>query len=94
MKLKPYIEAIQQSEEEEQKTLAPARAEEAKAQLGMEQAKLSIKIQKAKNVIAQVAGRHPLDVQSILDAQDELDLLERQAIQLSKLGEELFPKGK
>lgn len=93
-KLKPYVEAIQQSKEETEASLAPARAVEAEAALNMEQAQLGLKISKAKSVIADAAGKYPLNVKAILDAKDDLALLERQALQMSELRGELFPSKK
>lgn len=92
IKLKPYSEAILQSEQDEATALAPARAEETKAQLGMKNAQVSIAVRKQELAVTEISGRYPLDIQGLCAALDELTLLRFLQQQLTEVTEQLFPK--
>jgi hypothetical protein len=91
MKLKAYIDAIQQSEKDETAQMAPARAAETKAKLGMKAAELSIAILRQENCVAEVSARYPLDIQTLSNALDDLTLLRLSASQLENVTKQLFP---
>jgi len=90
-KLLPFVEAIQQTEQDEKKQMAPALAAQAQAELGVEVSKLKIAIQKNELAVTKAASVHPLNVRAILTAQDDLALLNRQLSQLEDLNDALFP---
>lgn len=90
MSLKKYVEAIVASKEERAAALAPARADEQKAALGLERMQLSLEIQGASNHIAELAGQYPLPIGEIIEAQDEVALQKRRLAQLDELDNALF----
>lgn len=85
-----YVELILQSKEEAGKALAPARAEEQKAQLGIAIATLNVSIKGKENSLSALKGEYPLNVEAIIDAGDELALEDRRLKQLQALSSELF----
>jgi hypothetical protein len=90
MTAKKYVDAIVASKEETAKALAPARASEQQAALGLEIAQLKLEIQGAENVVSELKGSYPLDLDTILSAGDELALKSRRLSQLVALDVELF----
>jgi hypothetical protein len=91
MKLKPYADAILQTEQDEAKALAPARAEETKAKLSMKLAELSILIKRQELATVEAGGRYPLDIDALVTAQDELVLLSFTHDRLKSIAADLFP---
>lgn len=88
--MKKYVEAIQSSKEENEKSLAPARAAEQKGVLGLEIAKLKVSIQTEHNALAEMCSQYPLPIDEVLEAQDALALDQRRLSQLQHLESELF----
>jgi len=91
MKLKPYAAAILQSEKDETAQLAPARAAETQAALGMKRAQLTIEISKKETAVTQASARYPLDFNSLVVLLDEAALLRRSLGQLDEVAAQLFP---
>lgn len=91
LKLKPYVAAIVQSDQDEATALAPARADEAKASVNMTLAKLEIDIKRQELSVQVTAGRHPLEIGAVIEANDELDLMNRRKVQLIEVRDQLFP---
>lgn len=91
MKLKPYSEAILATKEEKDKLLAPARANETKASIGMKVAQLSIDIQQQEISITQDAARYPLNADNLVEQLDQLAWVERRRAQLEAIEKQLFP---
>jgi hypothetical protein len=85
-----YVDAIQASKEDQKKQLAPALAQEQKAQLGLTIKRLELDIQTAETSVASMKSQYPLDISAIIDAGDEVDLKKRQLAQLIALDSELF----
>lgn len=85
-----YADLILRSKEDNDKALAPARAEEQKAQLGIAIATLNVSIKGKENALEELKAQYPLDVDSILEAGDELALEQRRLTQLQALSTELF----
>lgn len=91
VKLQAFVDAIQQTQEDEKKQMAPALANQAKAELGVAVSKLEIEIGKKELAVAKAASVFPLNVDAIVSAQDDLALLNRRLEQLKELNTELFP---
>lgn len=87
---KKYVDLLKQGEKEKEDNLAPARAAEQKGALGLKIAKLKLQIQGKENTVAEASGKYPLDVETIVDALDSLDLDKRLLGQLEGLDTELF----
>lgn len=85
-----YTDLIQQSKEDAEKALAPAKADEQKAALGLEIGKLELEVKKARTSLDSKKGEYPLPVDEILEAGDSLALDERRLNQLKLLSSELF----
>lgn len=85
-----YVDKILQSKEESDKSLAPARANEQAAKLGIAVATLDLEVKTQENAVAALTNVYPLDIDAIVDSQDELDLSKRRLAQLKSLHEELF----
>jgi hypothetical protein len=85
-----YAEMIVKSKEEKDNTLAPARAEQEKARLGIARAELGLQVKTAKNALESLKGQFPLPVDEIIEAGDSLALDERRLAQLDALSSELF----
>jgi hypothetical protein len=85
-----YTDLLTRSKEDQEKALAPARAQEQQAQLLLQRTKLSLEIKTQEASIGSLKGRYPLPVMEILDAADSLDLAQRQLKQLDDLNAELF----
>lgn len=85
-----YATLILQTKEEADKALAPARAEEQKAQLGIAVAKLNVSIKGKENSLEQLKGQYPLPIDEIVEAGDELALEQRRLSQLQSLSSDLF----
>lgn len=85
-----YVDAITASKEEAAKSLAPARAKEQEAALGIEVAQLDLEVQTQQNRLAELTSAYPLNFDAIIEAQDEYALNARRLEQLKKLGTDLF----
>jgi hypothetical protein len=85
-----YVDSITQSKEAAEKSLAPARAKEQEAALGIAIAQLDLEVQTKNNAISALKQAYPLDVDAIVDAGDDLALDERRLAQLKSLNTELF----
>ena len=92
MKLLPYKEILKYGKEKIQDALAPIRALQAKKQAELEMAKLDEKIATFESEITEMASKHPIDFEELVDKQDELALLERRKKRFHKIIEELFPE--
>lgn len=85
-----YVEAIVKSKEESDKALAPARAEQEKAKLGISIAELDLKVKTAQNAVEGLKSTFPLPVDEILEASDDIALDLRRLSDLRTLSSELF----
>lgn len=90
MSLKKYADALVASKEENEKSLAPARAKEQAARVGIAVATLEVEVQGQQNELTELAGQYPLDIDAIVNAQDEIALNQRRLAQLKALSDELF----
>ncbi len=85
-----YADLIIRSKEDSEKALAPARADEQKAALGLEIGKLSLSNQGKATELAALKGQYPLPTAEILALGDDLALDQRRLSQLQSLQSELF----
>lgn len=85
-----YVEKILLSKEDADKSLAPARANEQAAKLGIAVATLDLDVKTQQNAVEALTNVYPLDIDAIVDAQDELDLSARRLSQLKDLQTSLF----
>lgn len=92
MKLKPYKEMLKWSKEKIDEALAGVRANKAKKQAEFEIAKMDEKIATQEATIPEICTEKELDFHKIIEAQDELALMERKKKQFKKIIEELFPE--
>ncbi len=85
-----YAQLILQSKEKADEALAPARADQEKARLGIARAELGLKVKTARNALEAKKAQFPLPVDEIIEAGDSLALDERRLGQLDTLSAELF----
>ena len=85
-----YATLITQEKKEKDAALAPARAKEMEAKLGLEIAERELQLQSVTNRVEALKGNYPLDTFALIDALDELSLAERQVNQLRAVSKELF----
>ncbi len=85
-----YATLITQEKKEKEAALAPARAKEMEAALGLQIAQRELDLQSSRNRVESLKGLYPLDTFSLIDALDELELAERQVKQLRDVSAELF----
>lgn len=90
MTFKKYADALVASKEENEKSLAPARAKQQEAAVGIKIAELDLDVQTADNELSTLVTKFPLDIDAIVDAQDSLDLQKRRLEQLKALSAQLF----
>lgn len=91
MKLKTYLEAIQATKEDKQKQLAPAHAEQSRAELSVKIAKLGIEIGDLEIEVTNAASAYPLDVDALSENLDQLAWAQRRLDQLQSIQKQLFP---
>lgn len=85
-----YAGLITQSKEKADEALAPAKADEQNAALGLEIGKLDLKVKTAQNALEVKKSQYPLPFKEILDASDELALDVRRLGEMKALRTELF----
>lgn len=85
-----YVDLLNQTKEEQNKALAPARADEQKGRLGLEISTRKLGLVTAQNALASLKNQYPLNLDAIQEAADALEWNERQVAQLETLSTELF----
>lgn len=90
MKLLPYTKLLKYSKEKINEALAPIRANQAKKQCELKIAEMDEKIASAEADIQEICSKHPFDPEGVIDALDELALMERKKKQFGKLIEDMF----
>lgn len=91
MKLTPYVKAIVQTDEDKQKALAPAHAEQTKAALGLKIAELGIEVGELELQVKKAGAAYPLDADALSEALDQHALATRRLDQLTDIKGQLFP---
>lgn len=92
MTLKPYVEFLKMAKEKVDEHLAPIRAIRAKKQAELEVAKMDEKIASQEAKVQEFCSVKEIDFNAIIQAQDELALMERRKKQFENLILELFPE--
>lgn len=85
-----YTDLLLKDKKEQENALAPARAQEMKAKVNLESTKLDLEIQGHVNALEILKSGYPLDLDTIRDKMDDVDLLKREKSQLDALSSELF----
>jgi len=92
MKLQPFKDLISMSKEKLDASMAPIRAKMVNAKADLKKAELESEILKLETDITEMCVDKDLDLEELLDALDEVALLERRLQQYSNVLEQLFPK--
>lgn len=85
-----YVEAIVQSKQDADKSLAPARAAEQQAAIGIKVAQLGLSVKTLNNKVEELKGQYPLNIEGIVQALDNAALEQRKLDQLAAVSTELF----
>ena len=92
MKLKPYKEVLKMAKEKVDEALATPRAYRARKQAELEVAKMEESIASKEAKIMEMCAEKEINFNKIIEAQDELALMERKRKQFKKIIEEMFPE--
>lgn len=92
MKLTPYQKILTLTKEKIQEGLAPIRAREMRKKAELEMAKIEGDILTKEQGIQELCGKYPVDFNKLIDAIDEVALLERRKKQFQMICDELFPE--
>lgn len=90
MKLLKYQEIISMTKELKDKALAPVRAKQASVRFDAKIAELEESQMNAEAKVQELCATHPLDVDKLVDALDDIALIERRIIKVQELKKELF----
>ena len=90
MKLLKYAELIAMSKELKDKALAPVRAKQASIRFDAKVAELEEKKMDAEAKIQELCAANPLDVDKLVDAIDDVAILERRIKKVLEVKEQLF----
>lgn len=94
MKLRPFKEMLALSKEKIQEALAPVRAMQAQKQAELEIAKMDESIFTQEAAVNNLTAEYPVSFNRLIDALDELALMERRKTQFMKIKSEMFPETK
>lgn len=89
-KLTKYVDGIKLSDAEREAQLAPAKADQAKGELGLKIANLRLELKGLELQVNAASTEYPLDVDALSDALDALELGERRLEQLEGISKALF----
>ena len=92
MKLKPYKEILRMTKEKIDDCLAPVRANRAKKQAELEIAKMDEKIASQEAKINELCSEKEISFEKIINAQDDLSLMERRKKQFGNILKDMFPE--
>ena len=90
MKLLKYAELIAMAKELKDKALAPVRAKQASIRFDAKVAELEEKKMDAEAKIHELCAANPLDVDKLVDAIDDIAILERRIKKVLEVKEQLF----
>lgn len=85
-----YKDIISMSKELKDKALAPIRAKQASVRFDAKLAELEEKKMDAEAKIQDLCAANPLDVDKLVDAIDDIALLERRMTKIAELQKQLF----
>lgn len=91
MQLKPFREIIAMSKEKLDEAMAPIRAKQVKSKAELEMAKLEADILTKETAIHELCTQKDLNLPKLIDALDEIALLERRKEQYGDVLQQLFP---
>ncbi len=94
MKLKPFKEIIAMGKEKLDESLAPIRAKMVNAKADLKKAEIETDLLTLEKDIAELCVDKDLDLDKLVDALDEVALLERRLKQYDDVLKQLFPKKK
>ncbi len=92
MKLTVYEKVLCLAKEKIQEAMAPVRAREMRKKAELEMAKLEGKMIEGEAKIQEYASAYPIDFDKMIEAIDNLGLLERRKKQFEKIIGEMFPE--
>jgi hypothetical protein len=90
MKLTRYDEILKMGKEAINAALAPIRANHAKNQCMLTLSEVEEKILSNTATVHELCAEHPLNVSKVIDALDEVSILERRKTQIENLIKDLF----
>jgi len=90
MKLLKYADLIAMSKELKDKALAPIRAKQAAVRFDAKLAELEEKKMDAEAKVQELCAVNPLDVDKLIDALDDIAILERRMVKVVAVKEQLF----
>lgn len=91
MKLTPYKQILKLGKEKVAELLAPVRANEMRKKAELEIAQIEGKLLEKEQAVHELCSAYPIDFSKLIDAMDEVALLERRKKQLAGIAAELFP---
>ncbi|MFX1516882.1 MAG: hypothetical protein ACFFC6_11260 [Promethearchaeota archaeon] len=94
MKLKPYNEIIAMAKDKVNEALAPARAHRAKKQAELKIAEIEENMATQETLITEIASEKDIEWDDLIEALDDIAILERRKSQFKKIISEMFPKEK
>lgn len=92
MKLIPFAEIVGKSKEFVDEKMAPIRERQMKSQAEMEMAKIDADVLNKSIDIQDLCLEKTINFEKLINAIDEIDLLERRKKQYQRVISELFPK--
>lgn len=92
MKLTVYSEILKMGKEAVKASMAPIRAREMRKKAELEMAQIDGKLIEQEGKIQEYASTYPIDFNKMIDAIDQLGLLERRKKQFEKIVAEMFPE--
>lgn len=90
MDLLKYRDIISMSKELKDKALAPIRAKQASVRFDAKVAELEEKKMDAEAKVQEICSSNPLDVDRLIDALDDIALVERRIIKVAEVKAMLF----
>ena len=91
MKLTAYEKVLTFAKEKIQEAMAPVRAREMRKKGELEMAKIDGKMIEQEAKIQELAAAYPISYDKMIEAIDELALLERRKKQFERIIDEMFP---
>lgn len=85
-----YSTSLTATKQENEAALAPAKADEQAAALGLTISKKSLELKSFDNRLASLKSGYPLDFESIVQVGNEQEWLKREVAQLEALKADLF----
>jgi hypothetical protein len=94
MKLKPYKDLVALSKEKLDEAMVPIRVRSLKAKADMKIAELDSELLTKEQRVHELCAQKDVNLESVADLLDDIDLLERRKEQLTEIVAQLFPEEK